>query len=57
MVEADAWVLFFLHKMQENSMATKLSKGVGILENHIYVLMVMGKLINLVEPQIPHVQH
>lgn len=56
-MEADAWVLFFLHKMQENSMATKLSKGVGILENHIYVLMVMGKLINLVEPQIPHLQH
>lgn len=38
-------------------MASKMSKGFGTLENHIYLLMTLDKLTNLTEPQIPHLQN
>ena len=53
----NAWVLFFLDKVQGNSTASKMSKGFGTLENHIYLLRTFDKLINLTEPQIPHLQN
>lgn len=35
----NAWVLFFLDQVQENSMASKMSKGFGILEDQICLFM------------------
>lgn len=38
-------------------MASKMGKGFGILENHIYLLSTLGKLINVVEPRISQKQN
>lgn len=38
-------------------MASKMSKGFGILENHISLLMTSGKLINLTKPQVSHLKN
>lgn len=53
----NAWVLFFLDKVPGIRMASKMSKGFGTLEKHIYLLMILGKLINLTEPQNRHLQN
>lgn len=47
----------FLDKEQGNSMASKMSNGFGILENHINLLVTLGKLINLTKPQVSHLKN
>ena len=38
-------------------MASKMSKGFVILENHINLLMTLGKLSNLTKPQVSHLKY
>lgn len=38
-------------------MASKMSNGFGILENHINLLVTLGKLINLTKPQVSHLKN